>query len=263
MRKNQIIAAFALFTALCVILISCQSTGKKKTEEKFTVDLDSPQFQIGEVEFQLKPIMGIGKIKKRTATVHYFPKEDAVAVRVRPDFTTFNQCWSKSGRQNFIDALKMYNDDYDARALEIKAKKTERKYGLAYGYLIWQQFEVMVRAQANMYLEFGYKFNNKTPYFVVNQLVAEFTHPSERDLNRKTQVMPYFFTRAQAAELAALFDPDFLSELEIPAFMETKKGIGRFFNNYDTNKDNTNKDDSNKGDTKVNQDKFTSDKDDY
>lgn len=242
--KTMLSALFG--TALCVMFLSCQSTSKKPQIEEFTVNLDSPNFQIGEINFQLKPSVSIGKIKKRSATVHYFPKEDAVAVRFRPEFTTFNQCWSMDGRQIFIDALKLYNEDYDARSLDMKAKpkKVSRKYGFTEGYLIWQQHSIMVRAHGSMILELGYAFRDKAPYFVINQLPAEYIDPMSRDQNRKTQVTPFYFTRAQAAELAALFDPEFIDELDIPVFDEPVKGIRRFFNtNKDKKDDGLNEDD--------------------
>jgi len=196
------------------VLISCQSTGKKKKVDEFTVHWDSPRFPIGEVEVQINTTLGIGgKLRKISVPVFYFPQEDAVVLRFRPDFTTFHQCWSGRGRIDFIDALKKYNEDYDARVLDERNKKSSRKYGLVQGYLIWQQFQYTIRARGGMNIELGYAFVDKAPYFLIRQLSAEYIDEISRDNNRTSPIMPMYFTRAQAAELAALFDREFLDGL--------------------------------------------------
>ena len=220
MKKNQLGKTIALSTAFLaalfavLALISCQSTEKKKKADEFTVHWDSPRFPIGEVELQVNTTLGIGgKLKKMTVPVFYFPQEDAVVLRFRPEFTTFQQCWSGIGRINYIEALKKYNEDYDARLLDIKNRKSSRKYGMVQGYLIWQQFQYTIRARGNMNMELGYAFVDRAPYFLVNQLSSEYIDAISRDSNRTSPVVPLYFTRAQAADLAVLFDREFLDGL--------------------------------------------------
>jgi len=217
MKKNLIRrAALSLLTVLFITtaLTSCQSTGKKKPAEEFTVHWDSPQFQIGEIEAQINTTLGLGgKIRKISIPVLYFPQEDAVVLRFRPEFTTYHQCWSGRGRMEYIEALKKYNEDYDGRILDIRDRKSNRKYGLVQGYLIWRQFQYTVRARGNMMLELGYTFKDKAPYFLINQLSTEYIDAISRDNNKTSPVLPLYFTRAQAAELATLFDREFLDGL--------------------------------------------------
>jgi len=195
-------------------LISCQTKGKKPKEEVFTVHWDSPRFQIGEVEAQVNTALGIGgKIKKVVVTVFYFPQEDAVVLRFRPEFTTYQQCWTGKGRIDYIEALKLYNEDYDARNLDDKNKKSTKKYGVVKGYLIWQQFQYTIRARGNMEMELGYKFVDRSPYFLVNQMPADYKDLISRDNDRTSPIIPMYFTRVQAADLAALFDREYLDDL--------------------------------------------------
>jgi len=222
MNKNLL----RLFSVLCLaLLVSCQSLGKKQPDEEFIVQWDSPQFQIGEVELQTEPPLGLGQLKKMAVPVFYFPDEDAVVLRFRPEFTTFQQCWSNKGRQSFIEALQKYNEDYSARTLDIKNNKSKRKYNVVKGYLIWQQFAFTTRARGNVKIEIGYIFKDNVPYFSINQLEAEYIDEISRGGNRSSSIISLYLTRAQAAELAALFDKDFLNGLK------TQRGADSLNNN--------------------------------
>jgi len=203
-----------LFIALCAAFGACATGGSKSSSsDEFIMDLDSPQIIVGEFEAQLVGgLLGIGSLKRETMTVLYFPLEDVVAVRFRADFMTYHQFWSRSGRQAFISALERYNQDYDARRLT-SSRTSRRSYGVVQGHLIWQQFDFAVQASAGMGVELGYDFRDRAPYFTTYQREAVYKDPGTSAFDRVSQNIPMFFTRAQAAELAALFDQNNLREL--------------------------------------------------
>jgi len=201
---------------LCTAFTACASSAEKQEIDVFTVDLKSRQITISEIELQFDPAMGIGKIKKGNAAVIYFPQEDAVCLQFRQDFFTFHQFWNREGRIAFIEALEKYNDDFEARNLNSKNRRSKRSYNTVQGYLTWQQFNFSVLARGNMDVELGYVFKDRAPYFTVNQREAEYIDENYRDNNRTSATMTLYFTRAQAAELAALFEQHFLNELVSP-----------------------------------------------
>jgi hypothetical protein len=204
-----------LIILAAVVFGACNTTGREKPVP-FTVDLKSPQIQVGEIEAQVDPMLAFG-IKKIGFTVLYFPVEDAVCLQYKLDFQTFHQFWSRDGRDAFVAALAAYNEDYEARNLNDKAGRREkRKYGSAQGYLAWQMFSFSVMAKANMEVELGYTFDSRNPYFCVNQREANYEDPVSRDNNRTSTVTPFLYTRAQAQELANLFDQGFLDGLVVP-----------------------------------------------
>ena len=205
-----------IFVIIMVMALCACKTGRQVTEP-FTVHHNSPQIPVGEIEVQFDTLLGIGGLKKQTVNVIYYPREDAVCLQYRQDFLTYNQFWSRTGRQAFLGALQQYNEDYDARSLNRNGgRSARRKYGVVEGYLIWQQFSFSVRARANMNVELGYAFKERLPYFLVNQREAEFIDPDSQDNYRVTSTTGMYFTRAQAAELAVFFEQHFLNGLSLP-----------------------------------------------
>jgi len=205
---------FGIFLALSLFLCTCGTIRSKP--EVFTVDWNSPKIKIGELETQFDTFLSIGGIKKSVINIFYYPREDAVSVQYIYNLTTYHQFWSRSGRAAFINALAKYKDEYEARSLNSRgSSRTMKEYGIVNGYLIWQLTRFTVRAMANMNVELGYSFKNRNPYFAVNQREAEYIDPISRDNNRTSSTITMFFTRAQADELAALFDQEYLNGLRL------------------------------------------------
>jgi len=206
MKKFLSLSIIALMFGACVT--------SKPEVEVFTVNLKSPQISMGEIEAQFDKIFPLPGVNKKTIRVSYFPREDAVCLRYTSELMTYYQFWSRNGREAFINALAKYKEDYSARSLDRRGgKKAKKEYGAAYGYLIWQLHEWTIQAKANVNIELGYSFKENNPYFSLNQLEAFYEDPRYRDLNRETQPIPIYFTRAQADELAILFDHEYLQGL--------------------------------------------------
>jgi len=210
---------------ISISISACKTTDTVKVED-FKVNMNSPQSVIGEVDLQLETLLGMGPIKKQTVTLIYFPKEDAIGLKYRYEFYTYHQFWDKRGRLKFINALQKYNEDYEARNLQRGSSKSQQKYGTVRGYLVWQLISLTVQARANMNVDLGYTFKDRSPYFSVYQREAEYLDDMARDNNRISPTVTMFFTRAQAAELAEIFEqyivpdnhlPDDYEELDIPA----------------------------------------------
>ena len=212
MKKKYLLSVLIL--SCFVLIAACGTLGQQK--EKFTVSLNSPQVPIGEFETQFSTFMSLAGLKKDSVKVLYFPREDAVCLQYRRDFTTYHQFWSYPGRQSFITALEQYNADYEERNLDTKNRRTIRNYSVVEGYLYWQMASFTVQAKANVNVEIGYQFRDNSPYFSIHQREAEYKEEMTRDHNRTSTAITMYFTRAQAAELAALFDQSFLQTMLSP-----------------------------------------------
>jgi len=209
------ISRLLIILALSVTISACNTIKRTKVEE-FTVNMHSPQITIGEVEFQFETLAGLGKLKKQNASVLYFLKEDAICLKYKHEFYTYYQFWNKRGRLNFINALQKYNEDYDARDLQNNNNKSMYKYGTVRSYLVWQMSNFTVQARANMNIELGYSFKDKSPYFTIHQRGAEYNDDRSSENNKiVSPSITMYFTRAQAAELSTLFE-DYTIRNEIP-----------------------------------------------
>jgi len=204
-----------LLTIVAALSFSACVTTKKAPQEIFVVDMDTPKVELGDIEVQFDRLFSIGGLRKAKVAVSYFPQEDAVCLQYRSDLMTYYQFWSRGGRAAFTEALAQYNEDYDARILDRKERNAIKKYNVIQGYLIWQLHRFAIKAKANMNVELGYQFKDRSPYFTVNQREAVYIDPVGRDNNRDTQNITLFFTRAQADELTVLFDPQFLNGLSV------------------------------------------------
>jgi hypothetical protein len=217
---------FILIIFAVLALGSCITI--KKKPEPFTVDPKSPQIQIGDIESQVDPLLAFG-IKKITYNVSYYPVEDAVCLQFKQDFYTFQQFWSRDGRDAFAAALDAYSKDYEARNLnERGGRKAKRQYGVVEGYLIWQLWGYSVLARANMKVELGYTFDSRNPYFCVTQREAEYKDSLGRDNDRTSTVTGFLYTRAQAQELVKIFDQQFLDSLILGRSVYTEPDVDAY-----------------------------------
>jgi len=200
----KLIVILIVFSIFCS---SCQTTGR---QDSFIVNHRSAHVPLGEFEAQFHPFLSMGGLTKQTVKVFYYPREDAVCIQYVMNFFTYNQFWSRTGRQVFLSALQQYNIDYDERSLT-RSRRTIKAYGDVLGYLIWQQFSFSVRARANAKIELGYTFRDRSPYFTINQRETEFIDPESQENYRKSPVVTMYLTRTQAAQIAAFFDQDMLA----------------------------------------------------
>jgi hypothetical protein len=216
------------FLALSLTFGACGTVRTPKKE--FIVDVNSPKTEIGEVYTQIDRLLSIGGLRKINVTVSYYPQEDAVCLKYVADLMTYYQFWSAEGRAAFINALVQYNEDYAARNLVRSNLRTFKQYGTIQGYLVWQLHQYSLKAMANMNVELGYFFKDRAPYFTVNQRDAEYIKSPGSDDNRTSPTIPMYFTRAQAEDLAILFDPELLQ-----AIVENRSGLSgsNFFSERD------------------------------
>ena len=222
--KLKVVFRFAAALTLAAFVLTfsaCQSTPRVK--EYFIVAPDSPKVEVGTIEVQFDKLLSLAGIKKETVAVEYYPQEDAVCLQFRIDFYNYSQFWSRDGREAFVKALENYKADYEEKNLGKSSRKTKGQYGRVYGYLVWQMFQYTIKASANMNVEMGYYFKSKAPYFVTNQKEAIYIDSVSRDNNRESPEIMMYFTRAQADELAALFDQQFLQGLVSSNFPLSKE----------------------------------------
>jgi len=180
-----------------------------------TVELNSPNVQIGQIEAQFNRAFPLTGIQKRDINVSYYPYEDAVCLQFKLNTLTYNMFWHRAGRELFVKALAKYSDEFAAQKLTNRNNRTKSEYGtVENNYLIWYMSSFTTRAKGNMNTELGYYFRENSPFFAITLLEAYFTSPTlDKNDDQTSPIIPVFFTRSQAEELAAFFDAEYLRSL--------------------------------------------------
>jgi hypothetical protein len=215
---------FALFIAL--VLGACSSTPRPTS---FSVDLRSLNHEAGTIETYFDRYMSIGGFKKSDVTVYYYPIEDAVCLQFKVQFAICNQFWDKAGREAFVSALERYKEDYEQRKLTKGSKRTTRRtYGNTPGFFMWKKTALALQAHGSPKMELGYTIKNRAAFFTTTQQESYYEDPIARSRNQTSPVIMMYFTRAQAEELAALFDETYLKSLGRPAGMEGSDNVDTY-----------------------------------
>ena len=205
--------AFPIF-AVILLLGSCASRAPRVPD--ITVDRNSRNYTAGAAEVQLNLTLTLGGLRKFDLEVSYYPSDDLVCLEYRMDFVRHYLFLDRDGREAFTNALEHYKYDYDLRNLTDKRSKAKQAYGTARSLLIWEAFKFSGEGRSNPVLQLGYYFVRDSPYFAITmpeaRNISEVT--GDKTLNSAAQV--FYFTRAQADVLAALFDLDYLRGLGAP-----------------------------------------------
>ena len=183
---------------------------------KFTVDLDSPNFQAGESGAQFDSPFPFAPLKEAEITILYFPVEDAACLQYKADTYTHYQFWDRDGREAFIKAFNNYNNDFDSQRLRRTASgSTRNQYGTVHGYLTWQMSRFTVRARGHVEFDIGYYFKEKAPFFSVTHSNAYYENNagSEETRDMYSGERPMYLTKAQAAKIADSFDNEHLQSV--------------------------------------------------
>jgi len=219
-RKLSILCLMKYFTMLVLALsLAACATSKVEKEAPFTVDQNSPRILAGMVEAQFDKVVNMAGLRTVKITVDYYPLEDAVCLQYRLDLLSYYMFLDKEGRETYLKALSQYKEDYENKVLKTKgSKSTRRQYGNTEIYLVWQAFTFTVRARANTLVDFGYDIKavskNRASFFTLYRREAQYRDINASEQERKVATNePMYFTRAQADELAALLDQDYLKAL--------------------------------------------------
>jgi hypothetical protein len=203
-----------ILAVIFLLLSSCASRAPRVPD--ITVDRDSRNFTAGAAEVQLNTGLSLGGLRKFDVDVSYYPYDDLVCLEYRVDFVKHYLFMDRDGREAFVTALENYKYDYELRNLTDKRSKAKQAYGTARSLLIWEAFKYSGEGRSNPVLKLGYYFVRASPYFAITMPEAPNVSKITGDKTLNSAMQVFYFTRAQADMLAALFDQDYLRGLGAP-----------------------------------------------
>jgi len=192
---------------LAVLFFSCGSVKPAVDNPSMIADIDP--FSLGSVNVWLDKMFS-SQLKETDAAVVFIPRKNEVTLEFRHESITYRLFWNEEARQHYIKALSRYMEEFENKKLVSGSRKTQSIYGKHPSYFEWETFSFSATYSSSPVVELGYRFNENAVYFTILQRPAkEETGKSPRDSSQFT----VYFSRAQAENLAKLFDQTYLLEL--------------------------------------------------
>ena len=199
---------YLFFCAIALLYTSCKHTSNAVKYPDMVADIDP--FQIGSTSVSFDRTFSTN-LKSERVEVFFYPRENEVALEVTNSTYRLSLFWNKDARRLFIEALNRYEEDFAEKRLITNYNKTGAIYGKTKIRFQWKTLKVSPTYRASPYIEIGYRFREDAPFFMLRQKAAREESGVNEGIKESPQYALYF-TRAQARELAALFDNAFLLE---------------------------------------------------
>ena len=214
---------FIYLCAAVLFLASCSSTNR--AEKKMLANTDP--YTIGSVIISTDPAFS-SSLKDSEIEVIFDPRENEVILSFSLGMAQHRQIWNEEGRKLFIDALAKYKEDFANQRLNSKDRKSGSIYGRAKGKFQWQPMKISATYYASPFYDLGYRFKENSPFFTIYQIQSAETGHSNSGITKSPQYYIYF-TRAEAEELARVFDQAFLlrtlSNFGIPLYESPERDV--------------------------------------
>ncbi|MBN2508658.1 MAG: hypothetical protein JXB03_00220, partial [Spirochaetales bacterium] len=138
-------------------------------------------------------------------------RTDEVCLRFKYE-TSMNELYlNRTLRTLISNAVDLYLADFENRKLQENEYKTRYAYGKKNGRLRWGAFQM--RADAEPEIQFGYKFQYDSPYFVLVIKEGSNTNENSYDKILSNIEMILYFTKAQAIALKEVLGQDYILSL--------------------------------------------------
>jgi len=198
-----------LCAALTALVFSCGSAKPAVNDPNMIANVDP--VSLGSANAWLDKTFS-SQLKETGVDVVFHPRKNEVSLELRHEMLTYRQFWNEAARQQYIEALNRYNEDFDNKNLVSNNRKTRAAYGKNAIRLEWETFKYSTTYRSSPPIELGYCFKGNAVYFTVFLRSAREESVTSNRNNDSPQYSVYF-TRAQAEELAKLFDQAYLLEL--------------------------------------------------
>ncbi|MDR1655480.1 MAG: hypothetical protein LBR96_05725 [Treponema sp.] len=202
--KAPVLAGFLLIS---LVLSACYTIPDSKKYPNMVANVDP--IPTGTIQVQLDKAFMAGLQKRDVETV-FEPRENAVYLQFTYQSVFYRQYWSQDARAAFVEAVKRYKQDFNDRALAKRGKR--QAYGKVRGKAVFSSLQMSIseRYTSEPQIDLGYVFKRNNPYFQVLMLKAKADVVTNDKASLSSLRIPFYFTIAQAEELAAIFDQGWL-----------------------------------------------------
>ena len=153
--------------------------------------------------------------KERNSTMIYNPQTKQAGVSTYFQTMFFNFTFSEADRILIKDALDSYLDDFANKKLIHNNNKSTKMYGKGKCFAEFGTVKQMMNHEANTTFKAGYRFEKKSPYFVISVQGAKDERENQPEYTVKNfPTVTMYFTRSQAKDFVAKLDEAQLNALQ-------------------------------------------------
>lgn len=204
---------------LGLILFAGCATRSGKSIDTTNMLANIDPFDIGVATVNMNNFF-VADIDNKDLTCLFDPRTNTVLVTFL--YQGCKNVWSLSvkERKEIIDAVALYNSDFDGKKL-VKSGKTINAYGKTTSFIKWGI--ISLNSQAEAVLPLGYRFIDSAPYFSITlPVTTNETYASSGGIGaRNSPYIVIYCTRAQATVLVGFLSQDYLlkklDEQHVPA----------------------------------------------
>lgn len=193
-----------------------KSTNKKKKAEKKQFVL----FKYGNIgdyisldETSVFVPNAFGVLKQKRATVTIDPKLQEAGFGSSYLAAYYYLFWDAAARESLIKAIDDYYSDFENKRLKRDNGNSYKIYGKIPVRLRWGTLSNSTPNNSETEMYVGYKFKEKSPYFVITIYPAFNEYSNVTDaVDRESMMLTYYFTKAQLLDLKSMLDNEVISK---------------------------------------------------
>ena len=154
-----------------------------------------------------------GVLKQKRATVTIDPKLQEAGFGSSYLAAYYYLFWDAAARESLLKAIDDYYSDFENKRLKRDNGNSYKIYGKIPVRLRWGTLSNSTPNNGETEMYVGYKFKEKSPYFVITIYPAFNEYSNVTDaVDRESMMLTYYFTKAQLLDLKSMLDNEVISK---------------------------------------------------
>ena len=227
---------YLFLLALAALFVSCKTSVPVEKYPNMVADADPLLIGMTNASHDRSFSSNLARV---SVEIIFYPRENEVALEFNHSSGgVYRQFWNQAARQHFIGSLNNYNEAFTGQTLTTNYNKSKRVYGKVQGRFEWKPLKISSTYRSSPIIELGYRFRDNAPYFATYQPTANEQSGAHKGIT-KSPAYSLYFTRAQAEEIARVFDQAFLlqSVANAPPPPKPEDNRDEYYNRGDANTD--------------------------
>lgn len=157
----------------------------------------------------------LGKYGQKGGSITIEPKERMAGFGSPYLLAYYIITMDEKNRNLFISSVNSYLKDFSDKKLIRKSNKTYKQYGNISAKMWWGTIKASTPNYGKAKCYLGYEFYENSPYYSITifPTLNDYSIEVNPDADRESLNLKYYFTKAQASELAKYLSSDYLNKV--------------------------------------------------